>query len=45
VEGAADAADITRMLAERGHYVRELAAVSHDLESVFLEVTEGEGLR
>ena len=45
VEGAADTADITRLLAERGHYVRELSAVSHDLESVFLEVTEGEGLR
>jgi len=42
VEGVADTADITRLLAERGHYVRELTAVSHDLESVFLEVTEGE---
>jgi ABC-type multidrug transport system ATPase subunit len=45
VEGAADTADITRSLAERGHYVRELTPVSHDLEDVFLEVTEGEGLR
>jgi ABC-type multidrug transport system ATPase subunit len=45
VEGATDTADITRWLAERDHYVRELTPVSHDLEDVFLEVTEGEGLR
>ena len=39
VEGAAHPEDITRVLAERGLYVRELTPVRGDLESVFLELT------
>ena len=34
-------ADLTRLLAERGHYLEELAPVTADLESAFLELTEG----
>ncbi|HZA72723.1 MAG TPA: ATP-binding cassette domain-containing protein [Propionibacteriaceae bacterium] len=42
--GALDAAEITRVLAERGLYVRELTTVQRDLESVFLELTADEHL-
>ncbi|WP_029136819.1 ABC transporter ATP-binding protein [Nakamurella lactea] len=44
VGGAAEPAQITRLLAERGIYLSELTPVSADLESVFLQITEGEGL-
>ena len=44
VTGAADPAMITKVLAEQGRYVAELSPVLQDLESVFLEITEGEGL-
>jgi ABC-2 type transport system ATP-binding protein len=44
VEGAADPADVTRRLAQQELYVSELVPVRADLESVFLELTEGEGL-
>ncbi len=40
VEGAAHPEDITRVLAERGLYVRELTPVRGDLESVFLQLTQ-----
>ena len=40
VEGAAHPEDITRVLAERGLFVRELTPVRGDLESVFLEMTQ-----
>lgn len=39
-----DAAQVTRTLADQGLYVSELSPVRADLESVFLELTEGEGL-
>ena len=39
--GAPDPADITRVLAEQGLWVRELAAESGNLESVFLRLTDG----
>jgi ABC-2 type transport system ATP-binding protein len=42
--GPLDTAEITRVLAERGLYVRELAPVQRDLESVFLELTADEHL-
>jgi ABC-2 type transport system ATP-binding protein len=42
--GTLDPAEITRTLAERGLYVRELAPVQRDLESVFLELTSDEHL-
>ena len=42
--GVLDPAEITRNLAQRGLYVRELAPVRRDLESVFLELTAGEHL-
>ena len=42
--GPLDTAEITRVLAERGRYVRELAPVQRDLESVFLELTADEHL-
>jgi len=45
VEGAPDPADVTRRLAHQELYVSELVPVRADLESVFLELTEGEGLR
>jgi ABC-2 type transport system ATP-binding protein len=45
VEGADDPADVTRMLAERRMYVREIAAVRPDLESVFLQLTKDDTLR
>jgi len=41
VEGVADPADVTRLLAERGIYVRELTTDRPDLETVFLRLTEG----
>ncbi|HSV38055.1 MAG TPA: ATP-binding cassette domain-containing protein, partial [Nocardioidaceae bacterium] len=44
VEGAADAADITRALALHELYVRELVAVRPDLESVFLDLTRNDTL-
>ncbi|MGW6198042.1 ABC transporter ATP-binding protein [Kribbella sp. NPDC055110] len=44
VEGAPDPADVTRRLAHQELYVSELTPVRADLESVFLELTEGEGL-
>ncbi|HET7736370.1 MAG TPA: ABC transporter ATP-binding protein [Nocardioidaceae bacterium] len=44
VEGAADAADITRALAQHELFVRELVAVRPDLESVFLDLTRGDTL-
>jgi ABC-2 type transport system ATP-binding protein len=44
VEGAADPADITKRLADKGLYVNELVPVRADLESVFLELTAGQGL-
>jgi ABC-type multidrug transport system ATPase subunit len=42
--GPLDTAEITRVLAERGLYVRELTPVQRDLESVFLELTADEHL-
>ena len=39
VEGAQHPEDITRALADRGHYVRALMPVRGDLESVFLQLT------
>ena len=44
VEGAPEPADVTRRLAHQELYVSELVPVRADLESVFLELTEGEGL-
>ncbi len=41
VEGFAHPEDITRVLADNGLYVRELAPVRGDLESVFLQLTRG----
>ena len=40
VEGAADPARITQVLAEQGLYVRELVPERPDLETVFLELTD-----
>jgi ABC-2 type transport system ATP-binding protein len=45
VEGAERAEDITRVLAERSIYVRELIPVGADLESVFLRLTQDSELR
>jgi ABC-2 type transport system ATP-binding protein len=39
VSDVSDPAQITRLLADRGHYVSELAPLSPDLETVFLELT------
>jgi ABC-2 type transport system ATP-binding protein len=44
VEGAADTADVTRVLAERGLYVSELTPLRRDLESVFLQLTKDDTL-
>jgi ABC-type multidrug transport system ATPase subunit len=44
VDGVDDPAEVTRQLAERGLYVSELVPVRAGLESVFLELTAGEGL-
>ena len=41
---AADAARVTRLLAERGLYLSELRPDEVDLETVFLELTRDEGL-
>ncbi|TCO44103.1 ABC-2 type transport system ATP-binding protein [Kribbella antiqua] len=45
VDGAEHPADVTRRLAHQELYVSELAPVRADLESVFLELTAGEGLK
>jgi ABC-2 type transport system ATP-binding protein len=39
-----DAADLSRLLGERGLWVRELTPVAADLETAFLEITQGQGL-
>ena len=44
VDGAGHPADVTRRLAHQELYVSELVPVRADLESVFLELTAGEGL-
>jgi ABC-2 type transport system ATP-binding protein len=44
VEGAERAEDITRVLAERQIFVRELTPVRADLESVFLQLTQDSAL-
>jgi ABC-type multidrug transport system ATPase subunit len=44
VDGVADPAEVTKSLAEQGLYVSELVGVRAGLESVFLELTAGEGL-
>jgi ABC-2 type transport system ATP-binding protein len=45
VEGVDDPADVTRLLAENGMYVREITRVRQDLESVFLQLTKDDTLR
>ena len=45
VEGAERAEDITRLLASADVFVRELTPVRPDLESVFLQLTQGSSLR
>jgi ABC-2 type transport system ATP-binding protein len=45
VDGAEHPADVTRRLAHQELYVSELVPVRADLESVFLELTAGEGLK
>jgi len=42
VHGVLDATDITRALADRQIYLSELSPVAADLESVFLELTQGQ---
>jgi ABC-2 type transport system ATP-binding protein len=44
VDGAEQPSDLTRLLAQQELYVSELIPVRADLESVFLELTTGEGL-
>jgi len=44
VEGERDPARITYLLAQQGRYVRDLTRVGAGLESVFLELTAGQGL-
>jgi ABC-2 type transport system ATP-binding protein len=44
VEGVIDGAEVTRSLAAHGLYLNELIPVRADLESVFLELTDDEGL-
>ncbi|MGW6279812.1 ABC transporter ATP-binding protein [Kribbella sp. NPDC055071] len=44
VDGVEHSADVTRRLAHQELYVSELVPVRADLESVFLELTAGEGL-
>jgi ABC-type multidrug transport system ATPase subunit len=44
VEGVTDGAEITRRLAAHDLFVNELIPVRADLESVFLELTAGDGL-
>lgn len=43
VEGADDPSAITHLLADEGLYLRELSSVRRDLESVYLELTAGQG--
>ncbi len=45
VEGFEHPEDITRVLAQHGLFVRELAPVRGDLESVFLQLTQSASLR
>jgi ABC-2 type transport system ATP-binding protein len=45
VEGVDDPAEVTRLLAENGMYVREITRVRQDLESVFLQLTKDDTLR
>ncbi len=40
VHGADDPSALTRMLAERGHFLSELAPIAADLETVFLDLTK-----
>ncbi len=44
VSGVAEPAQITRTLAGHGHYLSGLVPVGGDLESAFLQITEGQGL-
>jgi ABC-type multidrug transport system ATPase subunit len=44
VDGVSDGAEITRRLAAHDLFVNELVPVRADLESVFLELTAGDGL-
>ncbi len=44
VDGATDGAEITKRLAAHDLFVNELTPVRADLESVFLQLTAGEGL-
>jgi len=44
VSGATDPAAVTRILADRQLYLRELTPIAADLESVFLQITQGQGL-
>jgi len=44
VSGAEQGSQITRMLAEQGQFLSGLSPVGGDLESAFLQITEGEGL-
>lgn len=44
VSGAAEPSALTRLLADHGHYVSELAPLTADLESVFIELTGDAGL-
>ena len=44
VDGEHDPARITYLLAQQGRYVRSLTASGAGLESVFLELTAGQGL-
>lgn len=39
VHGVTDAAALTRLLADHGHYLSELAPIAADLETVFLDLT------
>jgi ABC-2 type transport system ATP-binding protein len=39
VHGVTDPADVTRTLADAGHYLTELSPIAADLESAFLEIT------
>ena len=44
VDDVPDPAEVTRLLAARGHFVSELVPVRADLESVFLQLTEADSL-
>jgi ABC-2 type transport system ATP-binding protein len=41
VVGVDDPAQVTKLLADAGHYVQELLPLAPDLETVFLKLTEG----